>query len=55
MRKGPPAKAFDEGGCESGVSACLVTPEIEPVLKAGIREAPAELIAHPGLAGAPQK
>ena len=51
----PPAKAFDEKGYESCVAACLVTPEIEPVLKAGIREALAELIAHPGWTGAPQK
>ena len=51
----PVAKAFEEGGYESNVEACLVTPEIEPVLKAGIREALAELIAHPGWTGAPQK
>ncbi|MBQ3333237.1 MAG: hypothetical protein IJG83_07425 [Thermoguttaceae bacterium] len=51
----PLAKAFDEKGYESCVAACLVTPEIEPVLKAGIREALAELIAHPGWTGAPKK
>ncbi|MBR2585351.1 MAG: hypothetical protein IKE64_07980, partial [Thermoguttaceae bacterium] len=51
----PMAKVFDEGGYESSPGACLVTPEIEPVLKAGIREVLADLIAHPGWEGAPQK
>ena len=51
----PTAKAFDEGGYESGADACLVTPEIEPVLKAAIREVLADLIAHPGWVGAPRK
>ncbi|MBQ2683851.1 MAG: hypothetical protein IJG02_08245 [Thermoguttaceae bacterium] len=51
----PLAKAFDEGGYESEPTSCLVTPEIEPVLKNGIREVLADLIAHPGWEGAPQK
>lgn len=51
----PLAKAFDEGGYESEPRSCLVTPEIEPVLKAGIREVLAELIAHPGWTGAVQE
>ena len=51
----PVAKVFDEGGYESSPGACLVTPEIEPVLKEGIREVLADLIAHPGWEGAPRK
>ena len=35
----PLAKAFPEGGYESSDRACPVTPEIEPRLKAAIREA----------------
>ena len=51
----PVAKAFEEGGYECSLYAGMVTPEIEPALKAGIREVLAELIAHPGWVGAPQK
>ncbi|MDO5552321.1 MAG: hypothetical protein Q4G68_01040 [Planctomycetia bacterium] len=34
----PTAKAFQEGGYEPGETACIVTPEIETVLKKGIAD-----------------
>lgn len=50
----PTAAAFDEGGYEPSPGACIVTPEIEPALKAALREVLAELIENTGWTGAPK-